>query len=154
MTIYDGYSNASPLFGEYCGEQIPPKLISSSNNMLLHFQTTGMGKRTGFKIEYHAFAFSCGGYSSNDNGILASPLYPNPYPTSDCIYLISLSNGKFVNISFLSMDILCLDHAPGSDFIEIKDGDSDESPIMGQFCGNIRDVPNSFVSTKSHLRIR
>ena len=125
-----------------------------ANLLILRFFANYFESGSGFKIEYHAFAFSCGGYSSNDNGILASPLYPNPYPTSDCIYLISLSNGKFVNISFLSMDILCMDHAPGSDFIEIKDGDSDESPIMGQFCGNIRDVPNSFVSTKSHLRIR
>ena len=108
----------------------------------------------GFKLEYNAFDLACGGIFSNDYGILTSPFYPNPYPTADCIYLISLPNGKFVNISFLSMDILCKDLAPGSDFIEMRDGDSEDSPIMGQFCGNIQNVPNFLVSTKNHLRIR
>ena len=125
-----------------------------ANLFILRFFANYFESGSGFKIEYNAFEFTCGGNFSNDNGILASPLYPNPYPTADCIYLISLSNGKLANISFLSMDIFCMDRAPGSDFIEIRDGDSEESPIMGQFCGNIPDVPNFFVSTKSRLRIR
>ena len=64
----------------------------------------------GFKIEYKAINFTCGGNFYNQSGILTSPLYPNQYPTADCVYLISQPNGTYVNISFLTMDIECNDN--------------------------------------------
>ena len=60
MTIYDGgpqYISASPMMGRYCGGSIPPSHVSSSNEILIHFDSdfdweSGFWITTGFKIEY------------------------------------------------------------------------------------------------------
>ena len=51
MTIYDGGSNASPIFGSYCRNH-DIEQISSSNEVLLHFQTK-VGGYWGFYVQYN-----------------------------------------------------------------------------------------------------
>ena len=55
LTIYDGGSSTSPMIGKYCGNSIPPSYVSSSNEMLIHFQSDwgSAGSITGFKMEYN-----------------------------------------------------------------------------------------------------
>ena len=101
---------------------------------------------------------ACGGTYSNASGIL-SPSYPNEYPElADCVYLISQPNGTYVNISFLSMDIDCkkIQTSGGlkADYIELRDGNSENSPLMARFCGNNNNVPYFFQTTQNNLRIR
>ena len=50
------------------------------------------------------------------------------------------------------MDIDC--NGLPSDYIEIRDGDSEDSPQMGRFCGNGSSVPESMQTTQNHLQIR
>ena len=52
LTVYDGGSSASPMMGKYCDSSSPPSHVSSSNVILIHFQSDGSGTRAGFKIEY------------------------------------------------------------------------------------------------------
>ena len=52
LRIYDGSSNQSPMLGRYCGSSIPPSLISSSNEMFIHFKSDGSVNDKGFRIEY------------------------------------------------------------------------------------------------------
>ena len=52
MTIYDGDSNTSSIMGKYCGDSIPPVHVSSSNEILIHFQSDGHTTGAGFQIEY------------------------------------------------------------------------------------------------------
>jgi len=93
---------------------------------------------------------ACGGTYSNASGFLSSPSFPNSYPElADCIYLISQPNGTFLNISFITIDIDC--QGTPSDYIELRDGNSEESPLMGKFCGN---SSTSLTTTQNHLRIR
>ena len=92
----------------------------------------------------------CGGNYSDASGALFSPSYPNAYPElADCIYLISQPSGTFINISFDTMDIDC--QGTTSDFIEMRDGSSRDSPLMGQFCGK---SSNPVMTTQNHLRVR
>ena len=97
---------------------------------------------------------TCGGNYANASGILTSPSYPNPYPRlADCIYLISQPIGTYVNISFINMDVSC--HVAGPDYIEMRDGNSKDSPLMmGRFCGNGSNIGSSMQTTQNHLRIR
>ena len=99
---------------------------------------------------------TCGGSYMNASGILTSPSYPNPYPRlADCIYLISQPNGTFVNISFISMDVNCQErYSTGPDYIEMSDGDSEDSPFMGRLCGDGSNVPSIMQTTQNHLMIR
>ena len=99
----------------------------------------------------------CGGDFTTPNGRFTSPSYPNPYPQfENCIYLISQPKGVYINISFISMDIICHidDGVIVGDFIEIRDGNSEDSALMGIFCGNISDVPAFMQTTQNFLRIR
>ena len=111
----------------------------------------------GFQIEYNTLEqfTACGGTYSNASGVLSSPSYPNAYPEmADCVYLISQPNGTYVNISFLTMDIDCQEMYSQSDYIEMRDGSSQDSPLMGMFCGNGSNVPDFMQTTQNHLRIR
>ena len=53
MTIYDGGSSTSSMMGKYCGDSIPTSHISSSNEVIIHFQSDGSVYSAGFKMEYH-----------------------------------------------------------------------------------------------------
>ena len=95
----------------------------------------------------------CGGSFTTSKGILTSPSYPGNYPNdADCIYTVSQPNGTYVSVSFLSMDIECKGTPP--DYIELRDGDSEHSPLMGIFCGDRTDVPPIIQTTQNNLRIR
>ena len=98
---------------------------------------------------------SCGGNFSNASGTLTSPLHPESYPDRAlCTYIISQPEGTYINVSLISMDIKCVDNIPTSDFIEVRDGMSEESPLMGRFCGNGSSFPLLMQTTQNYLRIR
>ena len=111
----------------------------------------------GFQIEYSTTALftDCGGSYTNASGILTSPSYPNPYPQpAHCIYLITAPIGTYVKISFIRMDVNCQKTHSSYDYIEMRDGNSQDSPLIGRFCGNGSDVPAFMQTTQNHLRIR
>ena len=121
------------------------------------FQSDSRNSLSGFRVAHGSIALftNCGGNYTNASGVLTSPSYPNPYPhMADCIYLISQPNGTHVNISFISMDVNCQKTHSSHDYIEMRDGNSEDSPVMGRFCGNGSKVPASMQTTQSHLRIR
>ena len=110
--------------------------------------STGLG----FQIEYNSMEIftECGGNFSDESGALFSPSYPNTYPElTECIYLVSQPTGSFISIAFKAMDIDC--HGTTSDFIEMRDGSSHDSPLMGRFCGKMGTFLNT---TQNHLRVR
>ena len=54
LTIYDGGSNISPIMGKYCSDSIPPSHMSSSKEIMVHFETDSYnGNEIGFKMEYN-----------------------------------------------------------------------------------------------------
>ena len=132
------------------------------NSIQSRFHSDHFVERSGFQIEYTSLELftECGGNYSNTSGILTSPSYPNPYPLlADCVYLINLPIETYVNISFINLDISCSAagsaiSAATSDYIELRDGNSEEAPVMGRFCGNTTYVPALFQTTQNFLRIR
>ena len=94
----------------------------------------------------------CGGNFTNSSGLITSPSHPNSYPhNADCIYLISQPNGRYVNIFVEKADINC--HADGPDYLEMRDGQNEDSPLMIRFCGDDK-IPALIQSTQNYLRIR
>ena len=113
------------------------------------------GSKQGFLVEYKVLQLftSCGGNYSNSAGVLTSPSHPNAYPYQvECVYLISQPNGTLINASFIFMDINC--QGTQSDFIEMRDGNSENSPLMGRFCGNGSSFPDFMQTNQNHLRLR
>ena len=96
---------------------------------------------------------ACGGNFTTLKGILTTPAYPWNYPNDvDCIYTISQPNGTYISMSILSMDIDC--EGTPSDYMEIKDGNSENSPLIAKSCGNGSHFPESIQTSQNHLSIR
>ena len=96
----------------------------------------------------------CRDYSSQ-SGLLTSPFYPKPYPNdSECVYTISQAKGTLINLTILTFEIYAFEwqECGTADYLEIRDGDSEESPLMGRFCGT--SIPQYIASTQNHLWIR
>ena len=54
LTIYDGGSSTSPMMGKYCGDSVPPSHISSSKQIMVHFETNSYnGFNKGFELTYN-----------------------------------------------------------------------------------------------------
>ena len=135
--------------------------VQSVHYIHFRFHSDSGTNEKGFQIEYNTKELftACGGNYSNTTGIISSPSYPNDYPElADCVYLISQPNGTYVNISFITMDIDCQEVLTSedltSDYIDMRDGSSEESPLMGRFCGNGSNVPDFMQTTQNHLRLR
>ena len=118
-------------------------------------------EKMGFMIQYETvdegetFRLGCGGLFTTKRGMLASPSFPNFYPEDQhCSYNISLPPGSFINFTLLFLDIECNDEA-GSDFLEIWDGASEQSPqLLHKYCGNGSNIPGTMQSTQNWLWIK
>ena len=93
----------------------------------------------------------CGGtFTTLLSGDITSPSYPNNYPdNTDCIYTISQSAGTVILLNFLSMDIYIHYRTCGYDNLEIRDGPSGDSPLLGKLCGS--DIPDPIQSNQNQL---
>ena len=50
--MYDGGSLTSPMIGEYC-DFTPPDIITTGNEIFVHFETNWAGTDIGFKLMYN-----------------------------------------------------------------------------------------------------
>ncbi|CAJ0597315.1 unnamed protein product [Cylicocyclus nassatus] len=106
------------------------------NLTLVHF-VLALGGRSQ-KITKHAANSGKFGYtgcpSNNDfyyEGVITSPLYPNPYPPStECYYYMTAAPGKVLSFNFTHYDLeTCCD------YVTIYDGNGIKSPKLVQFGG-------------------
>ncbi|XP_063217252.1 protein tolkin-like isoform X2 [Bacillus rossius redtenbacheri] len=152
LEVRDGYWRKSRLLGKFCNNQIPRKpIVSSGSRMLLTYYTTAdqMGRR-GFSAHYEAV---CGGELSAElNGHLESPNYPEDYqPNKECIWKISAPEDYQVALKFQSFEVENHDNCV-YDYVEVHDGHSLESPVLGTFCGY--KLPSDIHSTRNKLLVK
>ena len=101
---------------------------------------------------------NCNGNFTSSEGVLTSPSYPSHYHNdADCIYLVSLLVGTHMQISITNMDIEYttddydylhenfdyhqFDGMTCFDFLELRDGKSRNSPLIGKYCGDSDVIP-------------
>ena len=95
-----------------------------------------------------------GGLFNRSSGVLTSPLYPGKYPSdANCTYIISHPNGTFIiNLEALSFD-LYLDHTDTClTYVEVRDGQSQQSPLIDRFCGTY--ITSPIKSSQNNLWLR
>ena len=99
---------------------------------------------------------SCGGHFSTPNGILTSPLYPESYQgDTECIYTISQPIDNIILMSFHSFDVASYSwdyFCAYKDYLEIRDGLSGTSSLLGKMCGN--KIPDPIQSSQNHLWLK
>ena len=89
----------------------------------------------------------CGGNFNSSSGVLTSPSYPDKYQDkADCIYIIEQPTGTFVSLTNL---MFYLNDHECKDYLEIRDGISEESSLIGKFCG--LNFPASIQATQNHV---
>ena len=116
--------------------------------MFLRFFSNSFGSGLGFHFAYESTNVShwsynfgaCGGNFNTPNGILTSPSYPDNYPdNSDCIYTISQPVGTLILLKIDRIDIeygySITPFECAFDYLEIRDGASEYSPLIDQYCG-------------------
>lgn len=120
----------------------------------------------------------CGGDVKRDNGQIQSPNYPDDYrPNKACIWKISVSEGYHVGLTFQSFEVLKCHvfffyrkfifqffssqlkssvspqierhDSCAYDYLEVRDGISENSPLLGRFCGY--DKPDDIKTSSNHL---
>ena len=101
-----------------------------------------------------SFAIACGGSFSAPTGIVTSPYHPNPYPSGrQCDYLIAQPPGSRIRLEFVDFEI------EGSfncnyDYLEIRDGDSENSTLIGRYCGDPSLGPEPISSSLNYVWLR
>ncbi|KAK2582771.1 hypothetical protein KPH14_005036 [Odynerus spinipes] len=133
VEIYDGDSINSPLIGRYCGDNMPPTVISNSNNVLVVFISDWTYESEGFSFTYETI---CGGEFNEETGVITSPMYPNPYHSSKtCVYEIVLPPSKAVVLNIVDLDIEGVTSDCYFDYLEIFDGYNENSTSLATLCG-------------------
>ncbi|XP_052070613.1 uncharacterized protein LOC127709241 isoform X2 [Mytilus californianus] len=151
VIIHDGSSEKDPLVGTYSGTDKPSVPYSSSNFYLVIFQSDQDNQMSGFNASFSAVPMDkCGSemIASSKSQWFGSPNFPNSYPNNIlCDWIIKTSNS--VDLISLQFHRFSIDT---SDFIEIRQGESIDSPLYGRFTGD--DIPPVFISTSHSFFIR
>ncbi|XP_020788612.1 dorsal-ventral patterning tolloid-like protein 1 isoform X1 [Boleophthalmus pectinirostris] len=146
IEVHDGYWRKAPLLGRFCGDNVPDILISTDSRMWIEFRSSSNWVGKGFAAVYEAI---CGGDITKDSGQIQSPNYPDDYrPSKECVWRISVSEGYHVGLNFQAFEIERHDSC-AYDYLEVRDGPLETSPLIGRFCGY--DKPEDVRSTSHTL---
>ncbi|XP_063985313.1 cubilin homolog [Diachasmimorpha longicaudata] len=136
LNIKEGsYDTPQTELGNLCpmeGMIIPPKIVSTENQIFINFRTDWESHYGGFRLEW--IVTGCGGHIRKQKGIVSSPGYPKSYPTNiDCEWTIEVDYGYGIQINFTDVDtekeVACI-----MDKIEVFGGENEEAPKLGEFC--------------------
>lgn len=151
LEIRDGYWIKDKLIGRYCAKDIvPTTLMSTGYRLLLTYHTSGNYEHKGFRAKYETI---CGGeLSVDDVSMLHSPNYPDDYtPNKECIWIIKTKPNYQISFRFLSFELENHESCV-YDYVEIRDGNSENANFLGKFCG--LKIPNELHSTGNELYVK
>lgn len=162
LEIYDGPSTAFPLLGRFCGTTIPGPFnaTSSGGELTLKFHSDGSSVRAGWLstisctttppppppstilLDDNVLENSCNAkfYDMGGSG-------SNYSSNQDFTKTIVPDNGGKLQITFNSFNIESNSGCTW-DYLEIYDGPSTASPLLGRFCGTT--LPGPFTSTAAN----
>lgn len=150
VEIRDGYWHRSPKLGKFCGIGRLDPITSTGSRMLVSYVAKNPTGHRGFAATYEAI---CGGELSIDSeGHLESPNFPDEYqPNKECIWKITVPKDYQVALRFQSFEVENHDGCV-YDYVEVKDGLINDSPIIGVYCGH--KVPGDIISTSNTLLVK
>lgn len=86
------------------------------------------------KLIFVIVSLECGGNLTKPSSDLFSPFYPMPsYEPADCVWVLSVYEGNTIALGFNEFDLLG-DKDCTSEYVELRDGGSQSSPLLGRFC--------------------
>ncbi|XP_034566354.1 bone morphogenetic protein 1-like isoform X2 [Notolabrus celidotus] len=149
VEVRDGFWRKAPLKGRFCGDTLPDAITSTDSQLWVEFRSSSNWVGKGFSAVYEAI---CGGEVRRDSGQIQSPNYPDDYQSNKvCVWKITVEEGFDVGLSFQSFDIERHDTC-AYDYVEVRDGSSESSPLLGRFCGY--DKPDDIKSSSNQLWLK
>ncbi|MGH0144022.1 UNVERIFIED_CONTAM: hypothetical protein FKN15_047101, partial [Acipenser sinensis] len=88
LEVYDGLNSQAPLLGKLCGLDRPTPITSTQSTIYVRFRSDSSNNHKGFSA---GFSEACGSVITTDDigGAIASPMYPNNYPSNqNCSWII------------------------------------------------------------------
>ena len=146
--MFLGPTSQSKCLGRYSGFQLPPPMISSSNQLLVRFVTDNNETGYGFKLVWDSLA-SSGGVCFNDTQSLLyepSGYFGCPYGYGNYLHstwIINVFNARAIELSFISIS------TEGSDIISVYDGFSSNAGLIANYSGVV--FPQPIVSSSASL---
>uniref|UniRef100_A0A8D3CQN9 Metalloendopeptidase n=1 Tax=Scophthalmus maximus TaxID=52904 RepID=A0A8D3CQN9_SCOMX len=135
--------------GRFCGDTLPDPIVSTDSQLWIEFRSSSSWVGKGVSAVYEAI---CGGEVKRDSGQIQSPNYPDDYLSNKvCVWKITVAEGFNVGLSFQSFETERHDSC-AYDYVEVRDGSSDNSPLLGHFCGY--DKPDDIKSSSNQLWLK
>ncbi|TDH02041.1 hypothetical protein EPR50_G00168750 [Perca flavescens] len=149
VEVRDGFWRKAPLKGRFCGDMLPDPIISTDSRLWIEFRSSSSWLGKGFSVVYEAI---CGGEVKRDSGQIQSPNYPDDYQSNKvCVWQITVAEGFDVGLSFQSFEIERHDSC-AYDYVEVRDGSSESSLLLGHFCGYNK--PDDIKSSSNQLWLK
>ncbi|XP_048237900.1 cubilin-like isoform X1 [Haliotis rufescens] len=142
VTVYSGNDTSGNRLGRFCGTTAP-QTITALGGMYLQFVTDGSIVYEGFKVNY--VAEECGGIFNNAYGTFSTLAHPNNYLNNhNCTWIINVAANRIVELKFTRFELEAHSRCR-FDYVEVRDGNSSSSPLIGRYCGTTS--PNFIRST-------
>lgn len=151
LSFYDGYNRSAPFLGSYCGEKLPPDLVSSGPNLLVSFESDDSMSDGQFSISWTFLDMTasvrkdtegCEGQTDvlqQNEGAITSPNYGEgrQYPNAArCSWRIVVSASMRVLLRFEKFNLEPpLFDTECYDALSVYDGPYQTSPLLGSYCG-------------------
>lgn len=121
-------------------EYVPlPSVVSSANTMVVNFESDSSWTYQGFNFKWEIEFTGCGAILTGESGNFSS----NPKVEDEDLYCEFHIIGPFGNLVSLFFDIFDLEDTPecNEDFVEIRDGDGPNSPLIMRMCSHDTTIP-------------
>ncbi|XP_049633697.1 cubilin [Suncus etruscus] len=160
LAIYDGSSTTDPLLGQFCDSKLPPNMKSSGSSLLLEFHTDHFQTAKGWKFTYRqtlGIQQGCGGFLTAPNQTFSSPSTQasGHYDKNlNCLWYLMAPENKRIKLTFqtFALEAATTLQRCAYDFVRVYDGESQEAPIAGTFCGSR--VPAPLLSSGNFLTVQ
>ncbi|BFZ01256.1 hypothetical protein BsWGS_04295 [Bradybaena similaris] len=148
LDVRDGYYHKSPPINRFCENHSYEILTSTGNQMWIEFKTSNTDISE-FTLDYKCI---CGGDINEDKGYITSPDYPDDYSSKeDCVWKVTVAENFTVGLTF-EMFELEYHESCKRDYVILRDGPSEDAPLLGTFCGSQIPIPVS--TTGRHLYVK
>lgn len=176
VEVRQGSTRFSEIIGKFCASTIISPFNSTGDSLFIRLVTDGTVNEKGFRATWRRISHyipanqtaqsstttkatpsitppeKCGGILNQENGEITSPGYPNQYPLNlDCIWVILAPSNQVIQVEFRSFQLerqsRCL-----YDYLEVRDGDRSDMPLLGKFCGDV--VPSPVKSSQNAMYIK
>ncbi|KAF6197504.1 hypothetical protein GE061_020135, partial [Apolygus lucorum] len=157
LLLREGFEDDAPFVGsgKFCDSIPAKKFITSSNRLSI----VASGKdQFSFMIQQMELRYITKSRTCTSNVhlnpkslrsmIIRSPNYPNmPPPHSECTWQFFAPNSETIHIEFLDRFDLSSSYDCENEYLELRDGSTELSPLLGKFCYS---TPPPFVMTEGN----